>query len=89
MNKLNQFIMEGKLSKWADYCEKNPAIDCYDDTDESLVIEYECKGFGYAAYLDISEDMLPKYKAFTGHEVRIVGKLAGDTLIVEHLEVLD
>ena len=78
---LNQFILEGKIKRWADYGE------CEDD-DESLVITYVVDDLGYANHLDINPDMLPVYSAYIGHDVRIVGKLAGDTLVVEHLEAL-
>jgi hypothetical protein len=84
---LNQFILEGKLLKYVDFCQKM-AVEFYDDTDKSLVIEYDCNEEAYTAYLSIKEDMLPKYTALAGKLVRVVGKLAGDTLVVEHLEAL-
>lgn len=82
MDKLNQFIMEGKLEIIADpVSEEN---DC-------LVLSYYIKNYGsgvnecYSTIISNAD----RYVQYKEKNVRIVGKLFGNELFVEHLEVLD
>lgn len=79
MANLNQVIVEGKL-------------ELYDPTgldNETLIVSYLIGDYGYATKLCVSSRNLPKYIELIGKTVRIVGKLAGDELLVEHVDVID
>ena len=78
MNTLNQIIIEGKL-------------ELYDEgwDEEMLIVSYLIGDYRYATKLDVSSKLLPKYMKLIGRTVRIVGKLAGDEIVVEHVDTID
>jgi hypothetical protein len=75
MNTLNQIFVEGKLEQIEDGWDQ-----------ETLIVSYLIGDYGYATKLDVSSKLLPKYIKLIGKTVRIVGKLAGDEIVVEHVE---
>ena len=78
MNTLNQIIIEGKLELYDEGWEE-----------EQLIVSYLMGGYGYATKLDVSSKLLPKYMKLINRMVRIVGKLAGDEIVVEHVDTID
>ena len=78
MNTLNQIIIEGKLELYDEGWE-----------DEQLIVSYLMGDSRYATKLDVSSKLLPKYMKLVGRTVRIVGKLAGDEIVVEHVDTVD
>lgn len=84
MNILNQVIIEGTLKLYEEGWE-----------DEQLIVSYFIEGYGligdygYATKLDVSSKLLPKYMKLIGRKVRIVGKLAGNEIVVEHVDTID
>ena len=78
MNMLNQIIVEGKLELYDEGWE-----------DERLIVSYLMGDSRYATKLDVNSKLLPKYMKLIGRMVRIVGKLAGDEIVVEHVDTAD
>ena len=78
MNTLNQVVVEGTLDKIKDGWDE-----------ETLIVSYLIGDYGYATKLDMSRSLEEKIIPFVGKNVRIVGKLAGDEIVVEHVDTLD
>lgn len=78
MNTVNQVIIEGKLERIEDGWDE-----------EGLIVSYLMGDYGYATILDVSSKLMPKYTELIGRKVRIVGKLAGDEIVVEYVDTID
>ena len=78
MNILNQIIIEGKLELYDEGWEE-----------EQLIVSYFMGSYGYTTKLDVSSKLMPKYMKLINRMVRIVGKLAGDEIVVEHVDTVD
>lgn len=51
---------------------------------EGLCIVYQISGYEYATKIDDCND---KFSAYENREVRVVGKLLGNEISVEHIEI--
>lgn len=78
MNTLNQIVIEGKLELYDEEWEE-----------EQLIVSYLMGDSRYATKLDVSSKLIPKYMKLINRMVRIVGKLAGDEIVVEHVDTVD
>jgi hypothetical protein len=89
MTKLNQIVIEGVLRTGKEIFPNEEKLA------GELFIAYPDNSRGYTgediiqySLLTADEDILKKIDSYTGREVRIVGRLRGGPIDIEHFSVL-